>query len=119
VHDIAARRRVAARVIPHPPRRAVHADATIAGVIEQVAARRGRRSMRLFSGAGHDAQVMARVCPMGMVFVPSRDGVSHSPLEHTDIDLLAAGADVLLHTVLALDELDAAMFPILTSPGAR
>ncbi|MAG03732.1 MAG: Zn-dependent hydrolase [Acidimicrobiaceae bacterium] len=55
------------------------------------------------SGAGHDAQMMARVCPTGMVFVPSRDGISHNPAEHTDPADLAAGVNVLLHTLLALD----------------
>jgi N-carbamoyl-L-amino-acid hydrolase len=55
------------------------------------------------SGAGHDAQMLARVCPTGMVFVPSHDGISHNPAEHTDAADLVAGADVLLQTMLALD----------------
>ena len=54
------------------------------------------------SGAGHDAQMLARVCPTGMVFVPSHDGISHNPAEHTDPADLAAGADVLLHVLLDL-----------------
>jgi N-carbamoyl-L-amino-acid hydrolase len=54
------------------------------------------------SGAGHDAQMLARVCPSGMVFVPSVKGISHNPAEHTDPDDLVAGADVLLQVVLAL-----------------
>ena len=54
------------------------------------------------SGAGHDAQMLARVCPSGMVFVPSAGGVSHNPAEHTDDDQLAAGADVLLQVMLEL-----------------
>jgi N-carbamoyl-L-amino-acid hydrolase len=54
------------------------------------------------SGAGHDAQMLARVCPSGMVFVPSRDGISHNPAEHTDDAQLAAGAEVLFDVVLAL-----------------
>ena len=52
--------------------------------------------MRLPSGAGHDAQMMARVCPTAMVFVPSRDGISHNPAEHTDAEHLVAGCNVLL-----------------------
>ncbi len=58
--------------------------------------------MRLPSGAGHDAQMPARVCPSGMIFVPSRGGISHNPAEFTEPDQLAAGADVLLHTLLRL-----------------
>lgn len=54
------------------------------------------------SGAAHDTQNMARICDVGMIFVPSKDGVSHSPREWTDYDDAALGADVLLHTVLHL-----------------
>ena len=56
------------------------------------------------SGAGHDAQMMARLCPSAMIFVPSRHGISHNPAEHTDPDDLEAGANVLLHTLLELAE---------------
>ena len=58
------------------------------------------------SGAGHDAQQIARVCPMGMIFVPSVGGVSHSPKELTTWDDCARGANVLLGTVLELDARD-------------
>ncbi|MYJ30541.1 MAG: M20/M25/M40 family metallo-hydrolase, partial [Acidimicrobiaceae bacterium] len=54
------------------------------------------------SGAGHDAQILAEVCPAGMVFVPSVKGISHNPAEFTEPDDLVAGANVLLNTVLAL-----------------
>ena len=54
------------------------------------------------SGAGHDAQMLARVCPTAMIFTQSRDGISHNPTEHTPPADLAAGADVLLHVILAL-----------------
>jgi len=55
------------------------------------------------SGAGHDAQEMARIAPTGMIFVPSVDGISHSPREFTHPQDMANGADVLLHTVLRID----------------
>ena len=58
--------------------------------------------MRMPSGAGHDAQMLARVCPAGMVFVPSVGGISHNPAEHTDDADLEAGANVLLHVLLEL-----------------
>jgi beta-ureidopropionase / N-carbamoyl-L-amino-acid hydrolase len=60
--------------------------------------------MRLPSGAGHDAQIIAALCPMGMIFVPSVDGISHSPRELTRWPDCANGADVLLATILRLDE---------------
>lgn len=59
-------------------------------------------SISLFSGAGHDAQVIAETAPIGMIFVPSRDGISHAPQEHTDDRHLVAGARTLLHSVLRL-----------------
>jgi len=55
------------------------------------------------SGAGHDAQDMTHIAPTGMIFVPSRDGISHSPKEFTAPDDMANGARVLLDTVLAID----------------
>ncbi|MNL84356.1 Allantoate amidohydrolase [compost metagenome] len=51
------------------------------------------------SGAGHDAQMIARIAPTAMIFVPSRDGISHNPREHTDPTDLVAGANVLLDVV--------------------
>jgi N-carbamoyl-L-amino-acid hydrolase len=55
------------------------------------------------SGAGHDAQDMAKLGPMGMIFIPSVDGISHSPREYSRPEDIANGANVLLHTVLGLD----------------
>ncbi len=66
----------------------------------------GLKTMRLPSGAGHDAQQIARLCPMGMIFVPSVGGISHSPKELTSWDDCANGANVLLRTVLELDRRD-------------
>ena len=55
------------------------------------------------SGAGHDAQEMSRIAPIGMIFVPSVGGISHSPKEYTSPADIANGANVLLRTVLAID----------------
>jgi len=81
------------------------ADPTIQGAIEKAAGRLGLQCMRLPSGAGHDAQMMARLGPIGMIFVPSVGGVSHSPRELSRFEDCARGADVLLGTILELDEL--------------
>ncbi len=80
-------------------------DDRVVDVVADVATRLGHTVRRMPSGAGHDAQMLARVCPTGMVFVPSRDGISHNPAEHTDPDDLVAGADVLLQAILTLDGL--------------
>jgi len=59
-------------------------------------------SMRLMSGAGHDAQILAGVCDSAMIFIPSPEGVSHSPAESVDWDALEKGANLLLRTLLRL-----------------
>jgi N-carbamoyl-L-amino-acid hydrolase len=72
-------------------------------IIERAAKSQGLTSSRLPSGAGHDAQMMAQLSPMGMIFVPSVGGISHSPKELTTWDDCARGANVLLGAVLELD----------------
>lgn len=64
----------------------------------------GLSSQLMPSGAGHDAQDLARIAPMGMIFVPSVKGISHSPLELTRPDDVTNGANVLLQTVLRMDQ---------------
>jgi N-carbamoyl-L-amino-acid hydrolase len=64
----------------------------------------GRTTRRLPSGAGHDAQMMQRICPTAMIFVPSVAGLSHNVKEHTEAADLVAGAEVLLNLILELAE---------------
>ena len=82
------------------------AHAGVMAAIQASAARRDLQARVLPSGAGHDAQMIAALCPMGMIFVPSVGGISHSPRELTRWDDCARGADTLLDTVLALDRRD-------------
>jgi len=77
-------------------------DETVICAVEDVATAQGHTVRRMPSGAGHDAQMLARVCPTGMVFVPSVGGVSHNPAEYTSPEDLEAGANVLLHVMLDL-----------------
>jgi N-carbamoyl-L-amino-acid hydrolase len=77
-------------------------DKDVAALIARTAQRLGYSCRPMTSGAGHDAQMMARMCPTAMIFVPSVKGISHNPAEHTEPVHLAAGADVLLHTLLEL-----------------
>jgi N-carbamoyl-L-amino-acid hydrolase len=81
-------------------------DARVAALVERTARELGHSVRRITSGAGHDAQMMARICPTAMIFVPSVRGISHNPAEHTSPKDLAAGADVLLHTMLRLASRD-------------
>ncbi|ACA15858.1 amidase, hydantoinase/carbamoylase family [Methylobacterium sp. 4-46] len=77
-------------------------DPGLVRAIEAAATRRGLSVRRMISGAGHDAQMMARLCPAAMIFVPSAGGISHSPHEHTSEAELVAGATVLLDVVRRL-----------------
>ena len=77
-------------------------DRGIVEAIEATAGELGFSHRRMTSGAGHDAQMLARLCPTAMIFVPSVKGISHNPAEHTDAKDLEAGANVLLHTLLKL-----------------
>lgn len=91
--------------------RALHDDPALADVqiqqqIEAAAATLGLKTLHLPSGAGHDAQNVAKLAPMGMIFIPSIGGISHSPRELSRWSDCANGADVLLRTVLRVDRAD-------------
>lgn len=75
-------------------------DAALVDSVERAARAQGLSTLRLPSGAGHDAQMLARVCPTAMVFVPSRDGLSHNVREFTAPEQLVQGANVLLQVLL-------------------
>jgi len=79
-------------------------DPKVRAVIADAAQGLGLSSQIMPSGAGHDAQDLARICPMGMIFVPSVKGISHSPLEYTRPEDVTNGGNVLLQTILRLDQ---------------
>ena len=78
-------------------------DQRLRELIAESAAELGLTSLAMPSGAGHDAQSIAVIAPAGMIFVPSIDGISHSPREHSEPAAIIAGANVLLRTLLRLD----------------
>ena len=82
------------------------AHAGVQDAIGRAADQLGLQTRRLPSGAGHDAQMIASLCPMGMIFVPGVGGISHSPRELTSWDDCARGANTLLGAVLELDRRD-------------
>ena len=84
--------------------KAAPTDMRIRDVVEEEAQRLGLSTLRMPSGAGHDAQSIAQFAPVGMIFVPSKDGISHAPREHTAPEDVVNGANVLLATLLRLDE---------------
>lgn len=91
-------RSIDATAVPAPT------DERIRRLIAEAAAELGLKHMLMPSGAGHDAQDMARLTPTGMIFVPSAGGISHSPKEYTSPEQMARGVDVLLRTILAIDK---------------
>ncbi|MGH9875525.1 MAG: Zn-dependent hydrolase [Pyrinomonadaceae bacterium] len=78
-------------------------DALVRQLIFYSAKELGLSTKLMPSGAGHDAQDMARLAPVGMIFVPSVGGISHSPREYSKPQDITNGASVLLHTLLKLD----------------
>jgi beta-ureidopropionase / N-carbamoyl-L-amino-acid hydrolase len=79
-------------------------DPRIRSLISEAARELGLSTKAMPSGAGHDAQDMARLGPVGMIFVPSVGGISHSPREFSHPEDIINGANVLLHTLLKLDK---------------
>jgi N-carbamoyl-L-amino-acid hydrolase len=74
-------------------------DAAFQDAIEAASARlAGGKSMRMPSGAGHDAQILASIMPAGMMFIPSIGGISHHWTENTDDADIVAGAQVFVET---------------------
>ena len=78
-------------------------DTRFRQTIDESAKQLGLTTKALPSGAGHDAQEIADICPVGMIFVPSRDGISHSPREFSKPEDIANGANVLLQSLLRVD----------------
>ncbi len=74
----------------------------LTSLIEEECRSLGYASLRVTSGAGHDAQILAGACDSGMIFIPSPDGVSHTPGERVDWGDLEKGANVLLRTLIRL-----------------
>ncbi len=81
-------------------------DPDVVATVERAARSTGAGYRRILSGAGHDAQYMAAIGPVGMIFVPSRDGRSHCEEEFTPIDDIEHGANTLLRTALDLAGLE-------------
>lgn len=93
--DIANRRGLALVIAPWLSTTPVPMNRSLAGRLEQLCGRLNLTHRRMFSGAGHDAQLFAGLCPTAMIFVPSKAGISHSPEEYSSPEQLADGVSVL------------------------
>lgn len=81
-----------------------HLDSSIVKLLECSAAQLDYKNQKMVSGAGHDAMIFANICPVGLVFVPSRNGLSHHPDEWTDYEQIKKGIDVIFEAVKVLTE---------------
>jgi len=70
--------------------------------VQRAADKLGYPSMEMISRAGDDAMYLAQIVPIGMIFVPCENGLSHNELENAKPEDLVAGGDVLLHAILEL-----------------
>jgi N-carbamoyl-L-amino-acid hydrolase len=84
--------------------KSARATPAIQAAIRDAAKSVGLASVDLPSFAGQDSQNIAKIAPMGMIFIPSKDGISHSPKEYSSPEDIANGAEVLYRTVLLLDQ---------------
>nr|AOE09343.1 amidase family protein, peptidase M28 family [uncultured bacterium] len=79
-------------------------DRRIINILSKVSDDLGYTSMLMPSGAGHDSQTMALIAPTAMIFAPSKDGISHSPKEYTNFEMLEKTTNVMLNTILKIDK---------------
>jgi N-carbamoyl-L-amino-acid hydrolase len=100
--DCARRYRLSVKAEPVLRRPVAHMAPDIIDTIEAVCDSLNYRHMRSISYAGHDVQILSKVTPSALIFVPSAEGISHNPREYTDWDDVTAGANVMLHTLLRL-----------------
>ncbi|MBP6862216.1 MAG: Zn-dependent hydrolase [Neisseriaceae bacterium] len=78
-------------------------DATCIDIVRNAAAKLGYAHQDIISGAGHDAILLAKVCPTTMIFIPCLDGISHNPVEYASPEQIDKGTMVLLETLVQLD----------------
>jgi allantoate deiminase len=104
LRDIAERRRIEleTRIYQEVPATAL--DARITAAVREAIAACGMDVLELSSGAGHDAMMMAKLCPSGMIFLRCKDGISHNPAESITVEDADIGVRLLLETVRRLDK---------------
>jgi beta-ureidopropionase / N-carbamoyl-L-amino-acid hydrolase len=98
--EIATEREMKVDILPIRSEEPVDLDEGLIHVIEEICQEKKIAYEVMPSGAGHDAMQIAKIAPAGMIFVPSKKGISHSPLEWTDPEEICLGAQILLETIL-------------------
>ncbi|CAM5222545.1 Allantoate deiminase OS=Ureibacillus acetophenoni OX=614649 GN=SAMN05877842_11031 PE=3 SV=1 [Ureibacillus acetophenoni] len=103
IQEVSQKRGVQSEITELQTVSSVQADAGMQAMIKEAIVSKGIKPISLVSGAGHDAMNLARICPMGMIFVRSKDGISHNPLEYTSMDDCEIATNVLFDTLVRLD----------------
>ena len=103
LRDIAVRRRIEMETRIYQEIPATALDAGIIAAVREAIAACGLEVLELSSGAGHDAMMMAKLCPSGMIFLRCKDGISHNPAESITVEDADMGVRVLLETVRRVD----------------
>ncbi|CAM5220779.1 Allantoate deiminase OS=Ureibacillus acetophenoni OX=614649 GN=SAMN05877842_11031 PE=3 SV=1 [Ureibacillus acetophenoni] len=103
IQEVSQKRGVQSEITELQTVSSVQANAGMQAMIKEAIVSKGIKPISLVSGAGHDAMNLARICPMGMIFVRSKDGISHNPLEYTSMDDCEIATNVLFDTLVRLD----------------
>lgn len=98
--EIAVKRNIAVEILPIRSEEPVPLDEGLLSLIQEICEEKNIPYEIMPSGAGHDAMQMAKITRAGMIFIPSKSGISHSPLEWTDPEDICLGAQVLLETMV-------------------
>ena len=104
LHEIAKRRGVEVEVDTYQRNAATALAPVVIDAVSEAIATCGQSPLRLPSGAGHDAMIMSRACPSGMIFLRCRDGISHNPAESITVEDADLGVRALLEAVRLLDK---------------
>lgn len=102
IRQIARRRKIRAEILPLREEDPVPLDRRIIRLLQECCESRNIAYEIMPSGAGHDAMQMAKVTPAGMLFIPSRRGISHSPLEWSEPEDICLGAQLLLDSIIRI-----------------
>src|SRR3974390_1887926 len=102
IRDIARRRKIPVQILPIREEEPVPLDKDLVHLLRKCCEARKVPYEIMPSGAGHDAMQMAKITPAGMLFIPSRRGISHSPLEWSDPQNICLGTQLLLDAIIRI-----------------
>ena len=102
IRDIARRRNIPVQILPIREEEPVPLDKGLVHLLRKCCEARNVSYEIMPSGAGHDAMQMAKITPAGMLFIPSRRGISHSPLEWSDPKDICLGTQLLLDAIIRI-----------------